>query len=59
MDRNRVGAEIIQGWEQLVKDTVCNVIGKKLIVRNRTVKGGDEEVKEAIRVRRETHTRCL
>ena len=43
----------------MVKDTVCNVIGKKLIVRNRTVKGWDEEVKEAIRVRRETHTRCL
>ena len=43
----------------MVKDTACKVIGKKLILRNKAVKWWDEEVKEAIRVRRETHTKCL
>ena len=59
MERNRAGAKIIEGWEQLVKDTACKVIGKKLILCNKAVKWWDEEVKEAIRVRRETHTKCL
>ena len=58
MERNRAGAKIIEGWEQLVKDTACKAIGKKLILCNRAVKWWDE-VKEAIRARRETHTRCL
>ena len=31
MERNPAGAKIIEGWEQLVKDTACKVIGKKLI----------------------------
>ena len=31
MERNRAGAKIIEGWEQLVKDTACKVIGKNLI----------------------------
>ena len=43
----------------MVKDTASKVIGKKLILCNRTFKWRDEEVKEAIRLRRETHTRCL
>ena len=30
MERNRAGAKVIEGWEQLVKDTACKVIGKKL-----------------------------
>ena len=34
-------------------------MGEKLILCNKAVKRWDEEVKEAIRVRRETHTRCL
>ena len=59
MERIRAGAKIIEGWEQLVKDTACKVIGKKLILCNKAVKWWDEEVKEAIRVRRETHTKCL
>ena len=43
----------------MVKDTTCKLIGKKLILCNRAVKWWDEEVKEAIRVRREIHTRYL
>ena len=31
VERNRAGAKIIEGWEQLVKDTACKVMGKKLI----------------------------
>ena len=38
MERNRAGAKIMEGWEQLVKDTACKVIGKKLILCNRAVK---------------------
>ena len=45
MERNRAGAKIIEGWEQLVKDTACKVIGKKLILCNKAVKWWDEEVK--------------
>ena len=45
------------GWEQLVKTTASKLIGKKLIVCNRAVKWWDDEVKEAIRVRREAHAR--
>ena len=37
MERNRTGAKIIEGWEQLVKDTACKVIGKKLILCNKAV----------------------
>ena len=59
MERNRAGAKIIGGWVHFVKCTVCRVIGKKLILCNRAVKWWDEEVEEAIRVSRETHTRCL
>ena len=29
MDRNRAGAKIMEGWEQLIKDIACKVIGKK------------------------------
>ena len=51
-ERDRAGAKIIEGWEQLVKNTASKVVGKKLIVCNRAVKWWDEEVKEAVRVRR-------
>ena len=43
----------------MVKNTACKVVGKKLIVCNRAVKWWDEEVKEAVRVRREAHVRCI
>ena len=56
MERDRAGAKTIVVLKQLVK----NVIGKKLIVCNRAVvKWWDDEVKEAIRVRREAHARCI
>ena len=42
----------------MVKTTASKVIGKKLIACNRAVKWWDEELKEAIRVRREAHARC-
>ena len=51
------GAGVIEGWEKLVKTPASKVIGKKLIVCNRAVKWWDEEVKEAIRVRRKAHAR--
>ena len=57
IERDNAGARIIEGWEQLVKTTASKVIGKKLIVCNRAAKWWDEEVKEAIRVRREAHAR--
>ena len=34
IERNRAGAKIIEGWEQLVKNTGSIVMGKKLIVCN-------------------------
>ena len=57
VERDSAGARIIEGWEQLVKTTASKVIGKKLIICNRAVKWWDEEVKEAIKVRREIHAR--
>ena len=57
LERDSAGARIIEGWEQLVKTTASKVIGKKLIICNRAVKWWDEEVKEAIRVRRKVHAR--
>ena len=57
IERDNAGARIIEGWEQLVKTTASRVIGKKLIVCNRAVKWWDEEVREAIRGRREAHAR--
>ena len=45
MERNRAGAKIIEGWEQLVKDTACKVIGKKLILCNKEVNGGMKKLK--------------
>ena len=59
MERKRAGAKIIEGWEQLVKNTASKVVGKKLVVCNRAVKWWDEEVKEAVRRRREAHARCI
>ena len=58
MERDNAGARIIEGREQLVKTAASKVVGKKLIVFNRAVKWWDEELKEAIRVRREAHARC-
>ncbi|CAM9963467.1 unnamed protein product, partial [Sphacelaria rigidula] len=49
----------MEGWEQMVKNTASEVIGRKLIVCNRAVKRWDDEVKEAIRVRREAHARWI
>ena len=59
MERNRAGAKIVEGWEQLVKNTASEVIGKKLILCKRAVQWWDEEVKEAIRVRGEAHARWM
>ena len=59
MGRDRAGAKIIEGCEQLIKNTASKVVGKKLIVCNRAVKWWDEEVKDAVRVRREAHARCI
>ena len=60
MERGQAGAKImIERWEQLVKTTASKVIGKKLIVCNKVVKWWDDEVKEAIRVRREAHARYI
>ncbi|MEP5536837.1 hypothetical protein, partial [Ekhidna sp.] len=47
----------MKGWEQLVQTTASKVIGKKLVVCNRSVKWWDEQVKEAIRARRKAHVR--
>ena len=41
----------------MVKTTASEVIGKKLIVCSRAVKWWDEEVHEAIRVKRKEHAR--
>ena len=57
-ERDSAGDRITEEWEQLVKNTASKVIEKKLIIRHRTVKYLDEEVKEAIRVRREAYARC-
>ena len=58
-DAERAGAGdwIIEGWEQLVKNTARKVNGNKLIICNRAVTLWDKEVKEAIRVRREAYAR--
>ena len=58
-ERDREGTKIIETWEHLVKTTASKVIGKKLIVCNKAVKWWDDEVKEAIRVRREAHARYI
>ena len=55
--RDSAGDRIIRGWKQLVKNTANEVIGKKLIICNRAVKWWDEEVKEAMTVRREAYAR--
>ena len=55
IERDNAEARIIKGWEQLIKTTASKVLGKKLIVCNKAVKWWDDEVKEAIRVRREAH----
>lgn len=60
MEMDRAGAEIIvEGWEQLVYSTVREAIGKKLIVCERVVNWWDEEVKDAIRVKKEAHARSI
>ena len=59
MERDRAGGKIIEGWEQLVKNTASKVMGKKLIICNRAVNRWDEELKEALRVRREVHARYI
>ena len=56
-ERDSAGDRIIKEWEHLIKNTASKVIGKKLIICNRAVKWWEEEVKEAIRVRREACAR--
>lgn len=53
-DAERDGARdrIVKEWEQLVKKTATKVMGKKLIICSRAVKWWDDEVMEAMRVRR-------
>lgn len=38
MERDQAGAEIIEGWKQLIGNTASKVISKKLIVYNKAVK---------------------
>ena len=38
IERYRAGANIIQGWEQLVDSIASKVTGKKLSICNRAVK---------------------
>ena len=57
MERDFAGARIIEGWEQSFKTTAGKVIGEKLILCNRAVKRWDEEVKEAVRARREARVK--
>ena len=47
-ERDSGGDRIIEGWEQLVKNTARKVIGKEFITCNRAVQWWDEEVQEAI-----------
>ena len=51
------GDRIIEGREELVKNTTNVVIAKKLKTCKRAVKWWDEEVTEAITVRREAYAR--
>lgn len=37
MERDRARAKTRKGWEQLVKNTVSNIIERKLIVCNKVV----------------------
>ena len=55
--RDQAGSRIIEGWEELVNTTASRVLGRKLIVCKRAVKWWDEEIKQAIRVRRESHAK--
>ena len=55
--RDQAGSRIIEGWEKLVNTTASRVLGRKLIVCKRAVKWWDEEIKQAIRVRRESHAK--
>ena len=57
IERDSAGARISEGWEQLVKTTARKVTGKMLMVCNTAVQWWDEEVKQAVRVRREAHAR--
>ena len=54
-ERDSAEGRIIEGWEQLVKNTANKVIGKKVIICYRAVKSWNEEVKEATIVRREAY----
>ena len=56
-ERDSAGDRIIEGWEQLVKNTANEVIRKKLIIFSRYVKWWDEGVKKAIGVKREACAR--
>ena len=57
IERDDAGARIKEGLEESVKTTASNVVGEKLRVCNRAVKWWDEEVNEAITVRRTAHER--
>ena len=37
-ERDSAGDRVIEGWEQLVKNTTSRVLGKKVIICNRAVK---------------------
>lgn len=55
--RGRPGAKVVEGWEQLVRDTASEVVGEKLIASNTAVKWWGMEVREAARIRREADVR--
>ena len=48
---------VIEGWEQLVKNSASKVSGTELIICNRAVKCWDEKPKDALRVRREAYAK--
>ncbi|MEP5533687.1 hypothetical protein [Ekhidna sp.] len=56
IERDDAGARIIDGWEYWSRPQQL-AVGKKLIACNRAVKWWDEQVKEAMRVRRKAHAR--
>ncbi|MEP1953909.1 MAG: hypothetical protein ABJJ26_03135 [Algoriphagus sp.] len=56
IERDYAGARIIDGWEYWSRPQQL-AVGKKLIACNRAVKWWDEQVKEAMRVRRKAHAR--
>ena len=52
------GAIVIGAWEELVKQTACEVMGNKLIACDREVQRWEEGVWKVKRGKTEGHTKC-